>query len=60
MHDRKMRLRVSVALLGGEPIPPGRLSIILGATLTVGIHEPEMELRDSVALLCVHPKRRTR
>ena len=36
----------ALPLLGGEAIPPHRLDVILGDTLAVGVHDPEIELRN--------------
>ena len=51
IHDPEAVLRRSVTLVGGEPIPPHRLGVVLRKTLSGVIHHFEVVLRDGVALL---------
>ena len=42
---------MAVTLLGSEAVPPHRLGVVLGHTLAVGVHDPEIGLRGGVTLL---------
>ncbi len=51
-----VRLRLGVALLGGEAIPARRLGVVLRHAAAFPVHHPEREARGGVALVGGKPK----